>query len=203
MTNTNAPFGFTWCGYNRGGPVANFSTRIVKVAHDYSTAALHHGDVLTDLGSGYVGRYTSGDAGSNVAGIALGFKYHSTAFKSTRWSQYLPTTDHAADIEAMIIPILGVPPQLFMVQATLTPFVAGDIGSLIEPDYTTNAGNATFGRSGMTIAKGTNQNTTNTLPFRIMDFFSSVAAPGMNGTDDTSNYNIMLVASNPFEAAGV
>jgi hypothetical protein len=203
MANTNAPFGFKWLGYNRGGPVANFSLRTVKIAYNYSTAALYRGDVLTDLGSGYVGRYTSGDVGSNVAGIAWGFKYHSTALKRTVWSQYLPTTDHAADIEASIIPILGVPPQLFMVQATLTPFVAGDIGSLIEPDYTTNAGNATFGRSGMTIAKGTNQDVTNTLPFRIMDFYSSVAAPGTNGIDDTGNYNIMLVASNPFEAAGV
>ena len=45
--------------------------------------------------------------------------------------------------------------------------------------------------------------TTGTLPFQIVDLYSSIAPSGTPGTDDTSNYNIVLVTSNPDGAAGL
>jgi hypothetical protein len=203
MANTNAPFGFRWLGYNRGGAVANFSTRVGKIVYSYSTANLYKGDVLTDQGDGYLGRYTSGDTGSNVAGIALGFEYYSDTLGRKVWTTYLPTSASSHDITVHLCPINGVPPQEFMVQAYDSYFQKTDIGQLIEPYYGT-AGTAVggHGKSGMTIKRSTNQNTTSTLPFRIVDFYSSISAPGSNGVDDTSNYNIMIVSSNPFEATG-
>jgi hypothetical protein len=57
------------------------------------------------------------------------------------------------------------------------------------------------GKSGMTVTAGSG--TTNTYPFRVVDLYSNIAAKGVNGTDDTSNYNIVVVQSEPYEAVGI
>ncbi len=203
MSNPNAPFGFRHLGINRGGPATNFSKNWVKVAYNYGTA-LYKGDVLVDLGTGYGGRYTSGVAGSNVLGIIEGFEYLSTAQGKRVFSTYLPVGDTAYDVECQIIPIVGVHPQLFAVQATSGVFSPADIGENIEPAVSA-AGSIVggYGKSAMTITQGTNESTTGTLPFRIVDFYSNIVPAGTPGTDDTSSYHIMVVASNPFNATGV
>ena len=201
--NVNAPFGFQHLGFSQGGAVANFGMAQYKVAYNYGTA-LSEGDVLVDIGSGYVRRYISGDAGSNVVGIAKGFEYLSSALGSKVVSNYLPVGDTAYDVDVIVTPILGVPPQLFAVQATSTYFTKADIGQNIEPavaaSITVTGG---YAKSGMTITQGTNQGTTATYPFRVVGLYSSIMPSGFVGTDDTSNYNIVLVQSNPFNATGI
>jgi len=202
MANANAPFGFRHLGFSEGGPVANYGLAWKKIASNYGTA-LYRGDVLIDLGTGYCGRYTSGVSGANVVGIVEGFEYLSTATGRRTPSTYLPVGDTAQDVDVCITPIAGVPPQLFIVQAASTYFDITDIGQTIEPAV---GGTGTvvggYGKSAMTIAKSTNQGTANTYPFRIVNLYSAYAPTGWNGTDDTSNYNIVVVASNPFEALG-
>jgi hypothetical protein len=202
MANTNSPFGFRHLGFNKGGPANNFSLVTGKVISSYTTTALYKGDVLEFDGAGYVQRYTTGTAGSNTAGIAVGFKYLSTAAGRVVYTTYLPTTDHAYDAEVVYIPIAGVPPQLFVVQAYSTYFTAANVGNTLEPTYST-AGTSTggVGRSGMTITVGSG--TTLTYPFRVVDLYSNLVPSGTPGTDDTSNYNLVVVASNPFSAVGV
>jgi hypothetical protein len=203
MANTNAPFGFRHLGFSEGGAVANYGLTWRKVAYNYGTA-LYRGDVMVDLGSGYLGRYTSGVSGSNVIGIVEGFEYLSTATGRKTVSTYLPTGDTAYDVDICLTPIAGVPPQLFVVQADSTNFTVADIGQTIEPAVGgTGSAVGGIGKSAMTIAQGTNQGTTNTYPFRIVKLFSSYVPSGAPGTDDTANYNLVVVASNPFEAVGV
>jgi len=202
MTNANSPFGFAHLGFPGGGAVANYSTVWKKVAYNYGTP-LYRGDVLVDLGNGYCGRYTSGVAGSNVVGIVEGFEYLSTSQGRRTPNTYLPSGDTAYDVDVQLLPILGVPPQLFIVQATLTQFSNSDIGDNIEP-YLGGTGTVIggTGKSSMTITQGTNEATTATLPFRIVDFYSNYAPAGWNGTDNSNPYNIMVVSSNPFNALG-
>jgi len=203
MANTSAPFGFRHLGFSEGGAVANYGLTWKKVAYNYGTA-LYRGDVMVDLGSGYLGRYTSGVSGANVVGIVEGFRYLSTALGQKVNSTYLPVGDTAYDVDVCLTPIAGVPPQLFLVQANSTNFTIADIGQTIEPAVGgTGSVVGGYGKSAMTIAQGTNQGTTNTYPFRVVGLYSSYAPAGTNGTDDTSNYNIVVVASNPFEALGV
>jgi len=203
MANTNAPFGFRHLGFSEGGAVANYGQTWKKVAYNYGTA-LYRGDVMVDLGSGYVGRYTAGVTGSNVVGIVDGFEYLSSALGRRTPSTYLPVGDTAYDVDVILTPIAGVPPQLFMVQATSTYFTIADIGQTIEPAVGgTGSIVGGYGKSAMTITQGTNEDTTNTRPFRVVGLYSSYAPSGVNGTDDTSNYNIVVVASNPYEATGV
>jgi hypothetical protein len=203
MSNVNSPFGFRHLGYPEGGAVTNYGLTWKKIAAAYGTA-LYRGDVLIDLGSGYCGRYTNGALGSNVVGIVEGFEYLSTATGRRTPSTYLPTGDTAYDVDVCLTPIMGVPPQLFIVQAAATNFTIADIGMNIEP-YLGGTGTAAggFGKSSMTIVQGTNEAATATLPFRIVDLYSRYAPLGINGTDDTSNYNIVVVSSNPFNATGI
>ena len=203
MTNANSPFGFSHLGFPEGGAVQNFALTWKKIAYNYGTA-LYKGDVLIDLGSGYAGRYTTGVAGSNVLGIVEGFEYLSTATGRRTPSTYLPIGDTAYDVDVCLLPIQNVPPQLFTVQATATRFTIADIGNNIEP-YLGGTGTVVggYGKSSMTITQSTNEGNTATLPFRIVGLYSSYAPAGWSGTDDTSNYNIVVVASNPYNALGV
>jgi hypothetical protein len=199
MANTNSPFGFKHLGFAQGGAAATFGLRRVKVAYNYGTA-LYAGDVVEDLGSGYVGQYGSAGSG-NVIGVVRSFEYLSTSLGRKVWSTYLPTTDHANDIDALVIPIQGVPPQLFLVQAYLLPFAITHLGTKVVPTAGTGSVIGGRGKSGMTVTAGSG--TTNTYPFRVVDLYSNIAAKGANGTDDTSNYNIVVVQSEPYEAVGI
>ena len=203
MSNVNSPFGFRQLGFAEGGAVTNYGQSWKKIAANYGIA-LYKGDVLIDLGSGYAGRYTTGVSGANVLGIVDGFEYLSTATGRKTMSTYLPVGDTAYDVDVCLVPIANVVPQLFLVQATSTNFTIVDIGQNIEP-YLGGTGTTVggMGKSSMTITQGTNENTTGTLPFKIVGLYSSYAPAGTNGTDDTSNYNIVVVASNPFQALGV
>ena len=199
MSNTNSPFGFKHIGFAQGGAAATFGLRRVKIAYNYGTA-LYAGDVLQDLGSGYCGVWSNAEGG-NTIGVVRSFEYLSTSTGRKVWSTYLPTTDHAYDIDALVIPIQGVPPQLFLVQAYSTYFTMAEIGNKVQPTAGTGTSIGGRGKSGMTVTAGSS--TTNTYPFRVVDLYSSIAAKGVNGTDDTSNYNIVVVQSTPFEAVGV
>ena len=199
MSNTNAPFGFKHIGFAQGGAAATFGLRRVKIKADYGTA-LYAGDVLQDLGSGYCGVWSNAEGG-NTVGVVRSFEYLSTSTGRKVWSTYLPTTDHAYDIDALVIPILGVPPQLFLVQAYSTYFTIAELGNKVQPTAGTGTSIGGRGKSGMTVTAGSS--TTNTYPFRVIDLYSSIAAKGVNGTDDTSNYNIVVVQSTPYEAVGV
>ncbi len=198
MSNPNTPFGFQEIGWNRGGPGVTGATVERKIAAGYGTA-IGKGDVVQALTTGYVSRGAAGVAGSNTAGIFVGCKYLSTSQKRVVYSPYWPTGDHAYDGTAFIIPIQGVPSKLFKVQALSTAITLADIGSNIEIDAGTvnSQGFSTMSVSAALLA------TTATLPFRVVDLYSSIAPYGATGTDDTSSYNIVIVASNPGNVAGI
>jgi|WetSurMetagenome_2_1015567.scaffolds.fasta_scaffold52419_3 hypothetical protein len=201
MSNTNAPFGFRHLGWNRGGPSVTGATVERKIAAAYGTA-ICKGDIVQSLGTGYVSLGTTGLQGSNVAGVFVGCKYLSTSQGKVVYSTYWPTGDHAYDGTAFIVPIAGVPPQLFAVQSLSTPFVFADIGANTEISVGTQSITGGYGKSGMTIDHSV-LSATATYPFRVVDLWSSVAPPGSQGTDDTSSYNIVIVQSNPDYELGI
>jgi hypothetical protein len=177
-----------------------------KVAYNYGTA-LYEGDVMVDIGSGYCRRYISGDAGSNVLGTVKGFEYLSSATGRKTVSNYLPAGDTAYDVEVQLQPIMGVGPQLFLVQSlsSSTYFTKADIGQNMEPTVSgTGSIVGGYGKSAMGVTQGGSlEATTATFPFRIVGLYSEYAPTGTPGTDDTSPYNIIVVQSNPFNVAGI
>jgi hypothetical protein len=200
MSNPNVPFGFAHLGWNRGGPPATGGIIERKIAAGNNTP-ICKGDVVQSLDSGYVAIGASGVNGSNTAGIFLGCRYLSTG-RGQMWnSMYWPSGDHAYDGVALILPIQGVPAQLFKVQAYLTNFTIADIDSNVDINVGTQTVVGGYGISGMTVVQGAA--TTATLPFRVVDLYSSIAPSGAPGTDDTSSYNIVIVQSNPDYETGI
>lgn len=198
MSNPNTPFGFQEIGWNRGGPSVTGATVERKIAAGYGTV-IGYGDVVQSLTTGYISRGAASVTGSNVAGIFKGCRYLSTSQKRVVFSQSWPSGDHAYDGIAFIVPIAGVPAKLFKVQTLLTNLTIADIGSNIDIDVgTVNS----QGFSGMTVSQAL-LSTTPTVPFRVVDLYSSIAPYGAPGTDDTSSYNIVLVSSNPDYETGI
>jgi hypothetical protein len=202
MSNTNTPFGFQWLGSAPGGAPVTGGIVERKIASGYTTA-ICHGDLVQSLSTGYVSLAANGLAGSAIAGVFMGCRYLSTSQGKWIYSSYWPTGDHAVDGYAEIVPIAGVPPQLFKVQSDVNgPITLANVGNNVDINVGTQTIAGGFGISGMTLATS-GINTTNTLPFTIVKLWSDVAPAGANGTDNTSAYNIVLVASNPFTATGV
>ena len=201
MSNTNTPFGFQHMGWNRGGPGVTGATIERKIAAGYGTP-IYKGDTVQSLSTGYISKGAASVAGSNTAGVFMGCRYLSTALGRLVYSSYWPSGDHAYDGYAIIVPIAGVPPQLFKVQTLLTAVTLADVGANIDIDVGTGSVTGGYGKSGMTVSAATLA-TTATLPFRVVDLYSSIAPYGVNGTDDTSSYNIVLVQSNPDYETGI
>jgi hypothetical protein len=97
--------------------------------------------------------------------------------------------------EAIVIPISGAPSQLFAVQSYSTACTRAYIGLNVDLIYTAGSVVGGHGKSACSVDIA-NAATTATLPFRIRGLYSEIAEPGVNGTDDTSTYNIVIVSAN-------
>ena len=202
MSNINSPFGFQNLGVNRGGPPFTGGIIERKIAAGNNTP-ICHGDLVQSLNTGYVAISAAGVAVSQIAGVFLGCRYLSTAQGKYVYSSYWPNGDHAVDGYAEILPITGVSPQLFRVQGgSNSAFTLADVGQNCDIAVGTQTIAGGFGLSGMVLDRGTLA-TTSTLPFRIVGLYSDIAAPGVNGTDNTSVYNIVLVQSNSTQETGI
>jgi len=202
MSNPNTPFGFVYMGEGRGGGAPGTGGHVErKIAAAYNTA-ICTGDAVQSLGTGYVSLSTTSVYGSNTCGIFAGCRYLSTSQGRVVYSNYWPTGDHAYDGVAFIIPTAGYPSKLFRVQTYSTYLTFADIGQNIDINVGTSSITGGWGTSGMTVAQSTLA-TTATLPWRVVDLYSTYAPPGTAGTDDTSNYNIVIVQSNPDYETGI
>lgn len=181
MANTNAPFGFRQVsGY---GSAPTYEMVVRKIASGNSTP-IYFGDAVIPLNTGYIAQATASTV--QMAGIFVGCAYVSTSQKRLVWSNYWPGSDAAADVSAYIV---NDPNAKFEVQAGGTAITFADIGGTCQLNVGT--GNSSTGISGMYVES---VSTTNTLPFKIEGLVES--PPGMNGTDSTSAYNIVIVSFN-------
>ena len=201
MTNINSPFGFWHLGPNRGGPPLTGGIIERKIATANNTP-IARGDLVQSLNTGYVAISAPGVAVSQAAGIFVGCRYLSTALGQWVYRSYWPNGDHAVDGYAEIIPIAGVPPQLFRVQALSTQFTLADVGNNCDISVGSQSIAGGYGYSGMTLDRGTIGSTA-TLPFRIVGLYSDIAPSGANGTDNTNPYNLVIVQSNSTQETGI
>jgi hypothetical protein len=189
MSNTNAPNGFQYFGRQEGGsPTVGYTIRKVKL--DNATA-IGFGDPVSQLNTGYVTLSVAGTL--SIFGIFAGCEYLNTAIGNVRWSPNWPGGTQGSDATAYII---SDPDALFVVQSNNTAITFGDIGLNINPAIGTPATTAAGGVSTSTVAQSTLA-TTNTLAFRVVGLLSQyIPANSVNGTDDTSAYNRVIVAPN-------
>lgn len=203
MANTNAPFGLLPLGLNNAPSTPSFGL-ISRTIDKDNTNVIARGDPCIDLVTGYIDR-VSGTPVTSVAsryvGVFWGCEYLSIAAGRKVVSAYWPGSDAAADVKALLVPLIGSTPGLFMIQTLLDPVTFADLGANGQFSYAAPTSQGVFRRSGVTL--DTTLNTTATFPLRIEGLWSSYAPPGQPGTDDTSNYNIAVVSFNAQQATGL
>lgn len=195
MANTLAPFGFSHIGYGSGA-APNYSMITRKFASSDSTAC-GHGDPVKELNTGYVSRWTASTSTIRLAGVLVGTKFYSSSEGRVVYRNYWPGSGATGDVTAFIVPCnaFHVAP-LFLVQSSGTAITLADIGA--NADVSMGTVNTATGLSGATLDQST-INTTNTLPFRIVDLFAGLG----NGSDAASSYNWVMVQPNVAALAGI
>jgi hypothetical protein len=170
-----------------------------KIDKDNQTA-IGQGDPVKMLDTGYIAQWTATTGVSQLVGIFAGCEYLSVSFGYKRWSPYWPGSDAADDVTAFVVPCILAPTPQFIVQATLTPFTFADIGANV--DVSLGTVNVRTGLSGATLNRAT-IGTDGTLPFRVVGLYSDISAKGAPGSDNTANYNWVVVAANVTGSTGL
>lgn len=190
MPNTQGPNGFQYFGRLEGGsPTAGLSTRLVSSA---DTVSIGFGQPVTSLGTGFVAASDPATT-TQIDGIFYGCEYLSTAIGRTVWSPNWPGSGAGGDVKAYIC---TDPQATFVVQSNNTAITFADIGANIN--FVVGTNNTTTGFSGASVNQSTIA-TTATLPFRIVGLLSESVPPSMDGADNTSAYNRIIVTANNWD----
>lgn len=153
----------------------------VAVAIGYNTTNIFYGDPVIPVNDGTVAQastITSASSNTQIAGVFVGCKYLSAAFKRVVWSNYYPggTDPQSGTIEGYIV---NDPNAKFVAWSGSTGLTQADVNNNVG--FNIGTGNTANGISGayintQTVAAGTDAS----LPFRVVALLS--APPGVNGT---------------------
>jgi hypothetical protein len=195
MANVFSPFGFS----QRSGTGSSPTYEQVIGTVNYNTANIFFGDpVFRLVADGTLAGITTGPGPGTtpLAGVFLGCKYSSVAFRRTTWANYWPGSDVAStnSVEAYIV---NDPNAQFTAQvgvSTSVGIVAANIGMNVQFAYGT--GNTANGISGAYIDISVTPAVTATLPFRVVGLVLN--PPGSPGTQTGAN-NFAIVAYNNVE----
>lgn len=191
MVNTNNPFGFRQFGQREGSaPTGGMETR--RVSSGY-TCPIFTGD-LVEQSSGTAGYIIS--AGSTaggavnaitttVYGIFLGCEYYNSNVNRVTFSSYWPGSGATGDVTAYVC---SNPEQLYIGQGSSGAVLGTSVIGLAVPMSLVNSslGNTTTGQSVMTIQSSLVTGLSSNGQFMIVDVYSDVAPPGVNGTSTTA-----------------
>lgn len=200
MANVQGPFGFVQVGTASGPPnFAQAGSATPYLIKKTFVTSIFFGDAVrmwvsgddASSSAGYITPWINGDGAGGatkiLVGIFVGCKYLSTSQKKTIWNNYYPGSDAAADVEAFVV---DDPNSQWKVQSNGSAINYSSIGACADV-AASPVGNTTTGISGMALGTPT---TTNTLPFKVVNIVTS--PPGVNGTDDTTSFNNVIVAFN-------
>lgn len=190
MANTQAQFGFQQFGYLPGGaPDYQLSKYAIQSTN---VTAIFFGDPVIKSGGAVGGTYiramtNATGVGTTMLGIFQGCMYTPVGGAPT-WYPWYPAAAGGADAVAYVI---DAPNALFRVASLLTAVPATAIGNNIG--FSTGAGGTTVGGgfSSYTVDQST-LTTNSTLPFQVWSMYPGVG----NGTDNSSNYNWVIVKFN-------
>ena len=206
MANTNSPFGFTWHGLGGDGASPSSGIVVAKIAST-NTNTFGFGDPVMQLNTGYVDAFTRTTAGYNLIGIFATCEYYSTAQGRKVYRNYWPGSDATGDVTVHIVKCLGsIIPRFLVQSAGATAVTLANVGMNTDiAAGSSTAGTVTSGyyRSGCTTDLVANFSTTSTLPFRIVQLYSDIGAPGSPGTTTNTSYNWVLVEANNYASQGV
>lgn len=160
MASTAAPYGFV--PVNRIGGYENGSFRQFKLTNSYGTS-IFFGDIAELDDNGLIIADQNATS-TRPIGVFQGCSYTDPTLKYKLFNQMWLASVSATDILAHVA---DDPNQLFQVQSDAT-MAQTTLGNNVEI-ITYAAGNTSIGKSILAV-DGANAATTNTFPFRVIDF---------------------------------
>ena len=205
MSNTQSAFGFRYHGiYGDQAPPTSGLIQMKITAGN--TNVFGENDPLAVLASGYVDAFTNGLTATRLAGVFKSVEYYSTAFGRRVWSNYWPGSGVTGDALVSVMPCQGsIAPRFLVASSGATPVTASNLfqNTDILSGTQTGTWSGGFYKSTCSIDLVANFAVTNTKPWRIVQLFSDIGAPGANGTDNSTAYNWVLVEPNNALITGI
>jgi hypothetical protein len=158
-----------------GGQVFAGSTRLMQIASGYATN-IFYGDLVKRISDGTIEKDT-GTTTATPVGVFLGVSFTNSSTGQIQQQQFYPASQAIKSGTQIFAVVADDPDTLFqVVSCSATTTVAGMGISAIGNNIALiqNAGSTTTGNSAVAIDEGT-QNTTNTLPIRIIDVVRETA----------------------------
>lgn len=209
MANTLASptMGFQSYGRLEGGSPTAGLTPVWIASTDASL--IFRGDPIVTSSAGGTnnsGAYITAAASgiSFIRGVFQGLYQYNPIAGRVIWSNNYSgsVTGSTGDVKCWII---DDPDQTFLVQGSTSAAITSSfVGLNIGFTANSSTGNTAFGYSNVQVASST-VGSTNTLPWRIVDFYSAYAPPAVpaigtaafiNGTDNTTPANMVIVRLN-------
>ena len=158
-----------------GGQVFAGSTRLMQIASGYATN-IFYGDLVKRISDGTIEKDV-GTATATPCGIFLGVSFTNGSTGQVQQQQFYPASQAIKSGTQIFAVVADDPDTLFQVVScstgtTVTGMGISAIGNNIE--LIQNAGSTTTGNSAVAINEGT-QNTTSSLPIRIIDVVRDTA----------------------------
>ena len=158
-----------------GGQVFAGSTRLMEIASGYATS-IFYGDLVKRVTGGTIEKDT-GTTTATPCGVFLGVSFTNQSTGQIQQQQYYPASQAIASGSKIFAVVADDPDTLFQVVSCSSGTTVAGMGiaaiganiALIQ-----NAGSTVSGNSQVAIDEGT-QDTTNTLPIRIIDVVRDTA----------------------------
>jgi hypothetical protein len=194
MANNNAPFGFRSFGHRDGSAP---TMGLQKFTINSSDTNLYFTGDPVALSGGVLTLYNGSSGTPVLQGIFNGCEYFSPSVGRVVWSSFFPGAVSSSN--PVIAYVISDPEMTFVVQGSSTPITSSMVGLNINVlTSQSSLGNQTTGISAVTVAS-TQVATNSSFPFQIVDLYSNfapVSATNSPGTDNTSNFNDVIVALN-------
>jgi hypothetical protein len=163
----------------------------MQIASGYNTN-IFYGDLVKRISDGTIEKDT-GTATATPCGIFLGVSFTNASTGQVQQQQFYPANQQIKSGTQIFAVVADDPDTLFQVVScssgtTVAPMGISAIGNNIE--LIQNAGSTTTGNSAVAINEGT-QDTTNTLPIRIIDVVRDTAT----GTDSFVEFIVKINAT--------
>jgi hypothetical protein len=203
MANTFSPFGFRSFGHRDGSAPTMGLERVIINSSD--TNLYFTGDLVVRSSQG--GNIIAPTIGSTSAqlpcGVFNGCEFFSAAAARVIWSPFFPGNlgTSSSPCNAYII---SDPEMQFIGMCSSGPLTSSQsVGNNITiVTSQSSLGNTATGISNMSLA--TAVTTASSAPWKIVDLYSNFSPPGINGVDNTTAFNIVVLAPNAWDRrAGV
>ena len=194
MANSTSAFGFLSFGHLDGSAPTMGLERLLLNTSD--TNLYFTGDVVSRSTAGAIAKFPDTSTSERVAyGVFAGCEFFSPTVGKVVWSRFYPgSVGSSAPGNAYVI---SDPEMKFIVRSNgiLGQNVVGQ--NAIPLSSFSSLGNQITGQSAVLLS--TAVVATSSSPFKIVALYSEYAPPGIDGTDNASAGNIVVVTANSWE----